>query len=611
MFLNSQFSRLGSRQSFAIAIGIFFFKLGAIGAEDVRLRNYVVQEGDSCVVIAARELGDRKQYKAIHKHNPSMGKPPHRLEPGSILKLPLGSNPDAIVTEKSGEVRVQEVASKELGVASKGTELFRDWRVISRLRSSAELTFENDSVLRMREKTVVIVHGPSAEKAKVAGSRAFLKEGTLRTRLSELDGKKLIVETESSEAVFGKGSGLISVSKAKSLVSNHAGGEVAVTASSKKEKKRKRKKKRPVLVKEGFGSKVEKGQEPSPPIPLPDAPLWKQKKTVAIAIDGPAEFVAAFEPVEKAVSYRLEVFSKKGVLVASHTFGREIEKIVARGFPKGEYFAVLATVDGEGFESKPSARSLWVAVGATIKGNYSSGAQRTDSDGLIDITSECCETKALEGQRFVSPKGFECRVSNENSKSLAPGEQAMVCIDAEGNESIPFVVRVEPNPEPSAKKRSPPWLMASFHMGGVFVSNGDIEDSLGNPVSLSSGPVGGGTLGARISGPLWGLIEVEGGRVAFSGSSAGVNRWSVRGMARYSFLDTKSFSLNARLGLGMQNYLIAGSDLDPIAVAGIETEFGPWSGVALHLRATSDLRFRGSLQGASTISAGLTVYPGF
>ena len=197
----------------------------------VVLFDYVVQEGDTCIRIARRVLGNRDAYHDIHKHNPEMGPTPHKLVPGTILKLPRASNvPDAHLTNKRGPVGVRQPAANLWERALRGMELFRQWQVRSQAHASAEVTFRDHSTIQMRENTVVIIYGPTERAAQRAPTTAVLERGTLRTRLAELDGDQaLVVNTPSAESTLAEGSALISVDQAgRSQIANHVGTPVRV-----------------------------------------------------------------------------------------------------------------------------------------------------------------------------------------------------------------------------------------------------------------------------------------------------------------------------------------------------------------------------------------------
>ena len=90
---------------------------------------YVVQEGDTCLGIAIRVIGDRAAYEDIHRLNPNLGPTPHELVAGTVLILPKTGGPDARLTRARGDVKVRKPDVEIWDAAQRGMDLFRAWRV--------------------------------------------------------------------------------------------------------------------------------------------------------------------------------------------------------------------------------------------------------------------------------------------------------------------------------------------------------------------------------------------------------------------------------------------------------------------------------------------------
>ena len=57
------------------------------------LVDYVVQDGDTCQTIARKLYGSSKHLGLLHANN-KLGRLPHRLTPGMVLKVPASAPPE-------------------------------------------------------------------------------------------------------------------------------------------------------------------------------------------------------------------------------------------------------------------------------------------------------------------------------------------------------------------------------------------------------------------------------------------------------------------------------------------------------------------------------------
>ena len=97
--------------------------------------DYTVKDGDTCLGIAIGVLGDRAQLATIHRLNPQLGKTPHVLRAGQILKLPdVKQKPDATLARTYNTVELRRAGVDAWSPAAVGAELFRAWRVGARER---------------------------------------------------------------------------------------------------------------------------------------------------------------------------------------------------------------------------------------------------------------------------------------------------------------------------------------------------------------------------------------------------------------------------------------------------------------------------------------------
>ncbi len=335
-------------------------------------RPYVVVEGDTCLGIVYRELGDPKKLVELHALNPQLGKLPHKLVAGQILNLPGSKGgPDAHLRATRGRVEVLPAGTERWGSGTIDQELFRTWRVGTRAKAAAKVEFVDRSTIDMREDTVVMIFGPTAGRRSTL--RTQLDRGVLRTRLAALD-RKVVVETPAGKAELATGSAVIDVDAAKETrLANHS-GEPARLANARGN----------VRLAAGYGSRVVPDRPPAPPIKLLPAPRWEAAGELALAWTGdPITLRGRWVPVAGAVKYRIEV-ARAATPLEAETRAEvpgTITRLEATGLPADSYLVTVASVDKDGLEGPPSA-PLLVQAGELPRPSAITGTRLEPARGL-------------------------------------------------------------------------------------------------------------------------------------------------------------------------------------------------------------------------------------
>lgn len=425
---------------------------------EVELFEYTVVEGDTCAAIAERFFGHRRRYDLIHAYNPGMGPPPHDLAPGTVLRLPRRAQQaedlaDATVTAVERRVEARPRPVDETWIAARrGLELYRGGRVATQERSAAELTFRDTSVVQLREDTLVIIFGPSATTSRRAGMEATLETGALRARLGELrggsEGNTLRVTTASGEATLAGGSAVVGVdASGTSRLSNHSSRASLRGARGG-----------PVAVPPSTGSLVRPGERPTRPRPLPTAPRWTAGATRFLGVTGRGGDVeATWEPVPGASRYRVEIARQpdgRDVVFATEV-PSEVRVFSARRLPAGRYFARLATLDAELFESVPSdALALEVVEARLLAPGEDENTPPPAHDPGDPGDESSAEIAAPAGAVLVVPPGVFCEGGPR--VTLRFGVE-LTCRAAESGEPVatPTFVLPEPPPEPEPEPAQP------------------------------------------------------------------------------------------------------------------------------------------------------------
>lgn len=406
----------------------FVWWIPRAGAQ-VETFDYTVEQGDTCESIADEFYEHDGGCDLIKKYNSEAGGEPD-FTPGNVLQLPTKvAKPEAEVDHRHGPVRARE-PDRDWRDASVGQELFRSWRVNTLEAARAQLGFRDRSELKMRENTLVIIYGGSRQKAKRKRSRAHLEQGKLRSKLADLSGGSLEVETPSAKAETGQTTGFFDVDEeGTTRVANHGGESIEVSGKGSNAAGQS------VTVREGMGTKVEKGRPPSPPEELPPAPEWTTAKRDVLSLGGESVDVSAeWESVDEAAQYFVELAAdRRGIeTVKSAYVSADVTRLEVEELPPGTYYATVSSIDSDEFEGIPSERiELRVLP--------------VEHETAARVEGEEVPTFVL-GTRLGTPGGVRCTDSEgepEASVQLGtPGERTLRCVTEEGGEVRPRTIRV-------------------------------------------------------------------------------------------------------------------------------------------------------------------------
>lgn len=413
----------------AVLIAISLGLSSVASAQAIDTYEYTVREGDTCLSIAERELGGEANYRLIYQYNPNIGPVCDLLAPGNTLTLPRAPTvPDARVTAVRRQVQARQPTTENWRAANRGLGLFRGWRVNTLEQSAAELTFRDNSQVQMRENTLVIIYGGDGSLSRRQTTRAELERGTLRSRLGDL---RMQVDTPSGDANLEGGNAVVSVDEeGTSRLSNHSG-----SASLRGEDGGE------VEVRPGYGSRVRRGQRPTPPRPLPPAPSWVEgpRRFAGVASEG-GVIRGSWEPVEDARVYRVEIRrTGETPVVAATEVQSNVTNFEVHRLPAGDYEVTLSTIDTEFFEgSSGQPEGFRVSLAEfDVPGE--------DEAQTFDPTAPPQTPSVLSGTALVAPDGVSCRIGDGEAAERitfdSAGTNTVTCENAEG-ELEPFEVEV-------------------------------------------------------------------------------------------------------------------------------------------------------------------------
>lgn len=354
---------------------------------------YRIVEGDSCLSVAKKVSVTVAQ---LHQLNPGLGKPPHRLVVGSTLRTAAAPPPaDARLTFLRPDVDRRPASQSAWSPAMLNEPLFKLDEVSTRRGAGAELTFLDESRLQLKENALIVVLGtsdksPDASRRKGGGLQ--LVQGELSLFLAQFQTAPLEIRTPAAQVQASTREASVAVDAAKmTRVSVHEGNATVAAQGAT------------VKVKQGEGTRIEKGKAPEKPRPLPAAPVLGEDSTRGLFATGPTGTArVTWQAVPRAKSYRVEVAREpRFVDLASSEVSETTGASVA--LPAGTYFVRVTAVDDLGLTSRPSsARPLNVV--AMLDSAFTAGAVLA-SQGAEGLTLEPSQVWAAGPATLVLREG--------------------------------------------------------------------------------------------------------------------------------------------------------------------------------------------------------------
>ena len=321
---------------------------------------HVVKAGDSCSSIAQRYFGDTRFVELLHGANPELARkpPPHVLREGMVLVIPpkpsARSGPDAQLTSVRNQV---DVLTPEPTPGKANDPLFRGNRVSTQAASAADVTFRDETQVKLGERTLVIILGDArAAAAKVrSGSGApeatTLVTGNLRAFMSGARGAAsgtrapVALATDAAAVKVYDGEAKVSADAVKTTRLAVYGGSSAIDARGTRRE-----------VARGFGSKAELGGQPTVPRPLPPAPRWSVAPPLVLLDRGAASIVGEYEvpetPGQHVAEWHVQI-ARDGIfrdVAVDATAPVEVRRLEAQPPGAGRYYIRVSAIDDDHFE---------------------------------------------------------------------------------------------------------------------------------------------------------------------------------------------------------------------------------------------------------------------
>ncbi len=331
------------------------------------LVDYVVQEGDTCEKIARKVYGSSRHLRLLHANN-ELGPPPHRLKAGMVLKIPQSAEdtpaapkpaaPDATLTFLRNEV---DAFTPEQHPGRRDEPLLRGHRVNTHAASSAEITFADESRIQLGEQSLIVILGSTSAQSRGKPEDTTLVTGSLRAHLGALAGKPrpLTLQTPSAQVEIEPGEAQVAVDAEQATRLAVHRGRARLSARS-----------RAVAVPEQHGSKAPRGKPPTPPRPLPAAPIWTTPPPSYVLQQEPAPVSGVYAAgtglpgAPTPAGWRVQVARDERFndLVVDTRAPVEVTRLDLR-VPPGRYHTRVMAIDDDQFESSPGQAAPVVIAG--------------------------------------------------------------------------------------------------------------------------------------------------------------------------------------------------------------------------------------------------------
>ncbi|MEO1334139.1 MAG: OmpA family protein, partial [Myxococcota bacterium] len=260
--------------------------------------------------------------------------------------------PVARVGRIQRRVEAREAAAPEWSQARRNQALRRLSRVRTLARSSSEILFPKDDRVTMGPQALAIVYGtPSAtRRGRRAVSDVELEEGSLFAQLAQREGRSMQIAAGTGRVQVRSKRTRVNVSpkRAQSTIEVYD-GESQVGAKGKW-----------VTVPRGYGTRVQDGQAPEPPSPLPEPPTWQETQPIFRFEGEPVDL--HWRPQSRLAAVEWQLGVGNDLVIARPVRLEQVSgQSVSTRIAPGVYVARLAGIDKKGLVGQTgSARQIIV-----------------------------------------------------------------------------------------------------------------------------------------------------------------------------------------------------------------------------------------------------------
>lgn len=334
-------------RALVVAILLSVFVSQANSAEWI----YTVVEGDNLWDFSEKYLDNVLRFKKLQKLNNI--KNPKRLQPGSWLRVPMkwikSNAVPARLADFEGQVQLIHADGSQAASLKSGTQIHLGDILRTGPKSNAAILFADSSAMTLHSYSEMRFDHLSAHgDTGMVDSRLHLIQGRLQTRVRPSVGPGSRFEIYTPSAISAvRGTVYRAAVTGDGTTSNIEvlEGKVEVSGGDKQR-----------LISAGFGTRVEKGKAPIPPVELLPPPDFKQIPEVVRFIDWRLEWGA----IDNAVNYRIEVSGDENLDVLARDQLSDQTNFPLPELPDGRYWIRVRGIDVNGLEGVSRVASVLI-----------------------------------------------------------------------------------------------------------------------------------------------------------------------------------------------------------------------------------------------------------
>jgi hypothetical protein len=338
-------------------------------ADEAQPQRHIVKAGDTCASIAQKYYGDPRLVDVIHRANAELAEkpPPHDLRDGMVLVIPPkpadGKFPDAQLTTVRNRVEVLAPGSKE---GKPNDPLFRGNRVSTQEQSGADVTFRDETQVKLGEQTLVIILGDAKGAAQRVASgdvQTTLVTGNLRTFMpTTRRSAPAMVSTDAARVKMYSGETQVSADPVKTTRLAVYQGSSTIDARGKMRE-----------VAKGYGSKAENGKQPTVPRLLPPPTVFSVAPPLVVHDEGAPKIFAEYDvpktPDLTVSEWHVQI-AHDGLfrdVVADTKAPGGVKKLELQVPGPGRYYVRVSAIDQDRFEGPFGRTARTLVVKETVE----------------------------------------------------------------------------------------------------------------------------------------------------------------------------------------------------------------------------------------------------
>ncbi|MCL2823354.1 MAG: FecR domain-containing protein [Polyangiaceae bacterium] len=327
-----------------------------------RVLQWTVQKGETCADISSSLYKTPTQTRLIERYN-SVRCTGQQLPAGMTLVVPetITDLPAATLRMIKPDVRARP-ASGGWGPAVAGMPLHRQHNVNTLSSGRADIRFIDRTRVVLAENTLVVIFGTAGQTrvSKTPPASVRLDEGEVQTGLAALRGDAVEVDVAGGRVSAQSRDTVVKKQAERTTVSVFDGSARVRSGGTT------------VTVPERMGTSFVRSKAPTPPRPLPVAPVWEDSTVsgVLLARDGVCDLQASWRAVPDAKAYRLEVARDEAFtdLVVREEVPKNVLAFRAEKLPAGNYFIRVQAIDSEDYLGIPTTPREFVLLATRMEG---------------------------------------------------------------------------------------------------------------------------------------------------------------------------------------------------------------------------------------------------